>query len=110
LPAAGQEETLDHLATELNRLASLAATWHFTIQVMVTGHADASGKGAVNLSLSLARAEAVRAMLKKRGVDPAMLGVRGAGALEPLDSTGTSESARSGDRRVSFTIEMTPQS
>jgi OOP family OmpA-OmpF porin len=110
LPAAGQDETLDHLASELNRLASLAAAWHFTIQVLVTGHADVTGKGAFNLSLSLARAEAVRAMLKKRGVDPGMLGVRGAGALEPLESTGTSEIARSGDRRVTFTIEMKAQS
>jgi outer membrane protein OmpA-like peptidoglycan-associated protein len=110
LPAAGQDETLDQLAIELNNLASLAAAWHVAIQVMVTGHADASGTGAFNLSLSLARAEAVRALLKKRGVDPEMLGVRGAGALEPLESTGTSETARSGDRRVSFTIEMQARS
>jgi outer membrane protein OmpA-like peptidoglycan-associated protein len=108
LPAAGQDDTLDHLATELNRLASLAAKWHFVIRAMVTGHADALGKGTANLSLSLARAEAVRALLKKRGVDPEMLGVRGAGALEPLEATGTS--AGSTDRRVSFTIDMKAQS
>ena len=110
LPAAGQDDTLDHLASELNRLESLAAVWHFTIRVMVTGHADALGKGTLNLSLSLARAEVVRALLKKRGVDPEMLGVRGAGALEPLETTGTSETARPGDRRVSFTIDMRAQS
>jgi OOP family OmpA-OmpF porin len=110
LPAAGQEDALDHLASELNRLESLAATWHFTIRVMVTGHADAAGKGMFNLSLSLGRAEAVRALLKKRGVDPEMLAVRGAGALEPLEATATSETARSGDRRVSFTIDMKAQS
>ncbi|HEY1856601.1 OmpA family protein [Acidocella sp.] len=110
LPAAGQDETLDQLASELNRLASLAATWHFTIQVMVTGHADASGTGAFNLSLSLARAEAVIALLNKHGVDPEMLGLRGAGALEPLENKGAPETARSGDRRVSFTIEMQAQS
>ena len=110
LPAAGQDATLDHLADELNRLESLAAVWHFTIRVMVTGHADALGKGTLNLSLSLARAEAVRALLKKRGVDPEMLGVRGAGALEPLEATGASEAARPDDRRVSFTIDMKAQS
>jgi outer membrane protein OmpA-like peptidoglycan-associated protein len=110
LPATGQDDTLDHLASELNRLVSLAAVWHFSIRVMVTGHADALGRGTLNLSLSLARAEAVRALLKKRGVDPEMLGVRGAGALEPLEVAGTSEAARSGDRRVSFTIDMRAQS
>jgi outer membrane protein OmpA-like peptidoglycan-associated protein len=110
LPGSGQDDTLDQLASELNRLASLAAVWHFSIRVMVTGHADALGKGTLNLSLSLARAEAVRALLKKRGVDPEMLGVRGAGALEPLEATGTPEAARPGDRRVSFTIDMKAQS
>ncbi|HUB44498.1 MAG TPA: OmpA family protein [Acetobacteraceae bacterium] len=109
LPAAGQDDTLDHLASELNRLSALAAAWHFTIRVMVTGHADTVGKGAFNLSLSLARAEAVRALLKKRGVDPETLAVRGAGALEPLD-VGTSDTARSADRRVSFTIDLKSQS
>jgi outer membrane protein OmpA-like peptidoglycan-associated protein len=109
LPAAGQDETLNQLAIQLNNLASLAAAWHVTIQVMVTGHADASGTGAFNLSLSLERAEAVRALLKKRGVDPDMLAVRGAGALEPLDSTATSETASSIDRRVSFNVEMKAQ-
>lgn len=108
LPAAGQDELLDHLASELNRLASLAAKWHFAIRAMVTGHADALGKGTANLSLSLARAEAVRALLKKRGVDPEMLGVRGAGALEPLKAT--EPSPGSTDRRVSFTIDMKAQS
>jgi outer membrane protein OmpA-like peptidoglycan-associated protein len=110
LPAAGQDDTLDHLASELNQLEALAAVWHFTIRVMVTGHADALGKGTLNLSLSLARAEVVRALLKKRSVEPEMLGVRGAGALEPLEAAGTSEAARSGDRRVSFTIDMRAQS
>jgi outer membrane protein OmpA-like peptidoglycan-associated protein len=109
LPAAGQDETLNQLAIELNNLASLAAAWHVTIQVMVTGHADASGTGAFNLSLSLERAEAVRALLKKRGVDPDMLAVRGAGALELLASTATSKTARSIDRRVSFDVEMKAQ-
>lgn len=109
LPASGQEDTLDHLATELNRLASLASTWHFNIQVMLTGHADSVGKGAFNLSLSLARAEAIRALLKQRGVDPKALAVRAAGALEPLPAE-AGGAHRSADRRVSFSIELKEQS
>lgn len=52
---------------------------------------------ASNLSLSLARAEAVRALLKKRGVDPDLLAVRGAGPLEPLEAD-SSETARAAPR------------
>lgn len=105
LPAAGQELTLDELASELQGLASMSAALRVPTKVMVTGHADAAGKGTFNLSLSLARAEVVRALLKKRGVDPDLLAVRGAGALEPIEAA-DSEAARSANRRVSFTVQI----
>ncbi len=84
LPAAGQEQVLDEIASELNELVKLSSTLHAVIRVTLTGHADSEGQGTSNLSLSVARAEAVRALLKKRGVDPDLLQVRGAGQLEPL--------------------------
>jgi outer membrane protein OmpA-like peptidoglycan-associated protein len=74
-------------------------------RVTLTGHSDAVGKGTFNLSLSLARAEVVRALLRKRGVNPDLLAVRGAGPLEPLEAE-TSELTRSADRRVSFTVDL----
>jgi outer membrane protein OmpA-like peptidoglycan-associated protein len=74
-------------------------SWHKTL----TGHADDTGPGLYNLTLSLARAEAVRIMLKQRGVDPDLLQVRSAGTLEPRELGGT-EAARSINRRVSFTV------
>jgi outer membrane protein OmpA-like peptidoglycan-associated protein len=76
--------------------------------VTLTGHSDAKGQGISNLSLSVARAEAVRALLKKRGVDPDQLTVRGAGTLEPLEAD-TSEAARSANRRVSFSVSFEEQ-
>ena len=103
LPAAGQDAVLDQLAKELNDLASLALSLHVSARVMLTGHSDDAGNGTFNLSLSLARAEAVRALLKKRGVDPDLLAVRGAGQLEPLEAA-PSEAARSANRRVSFKV------
>ena len=103
LPAAGQDEILDEIAGELNELAALSSSLHVITRVTLTGHSDDQGQGTSNLSLSAARAEAVRALLKKRGVDPDLLQVRGAGPLEPLEAD-TSAVARSANRRVSFSI------
>jgi OOP family OmpA-OmpF porin len=108
LPSAGQDANLDELAKELNDLASLASSLRVTARVMLTGHSDDAGNGTFNMSLSLARAEAVRALLKKRGVDSDMLAVRGAGQLEPLE-TASSEAARSANRRVSFKVGIEEQ-
>ena len=108
LPAAGQDEILDQLAAELNELAKLSSSLNVVSRVTLTGHSDAKGQGTSNLSLSVARAEAVRALLKKRGVDPDLLTVRGAGTLEPLEAD-TSEAARSANRRVSFSVGFEEQ-
>jgi OOP family OmpA-OmpF porin len=103
LPARGQEAILDRLAEELKELTALSATLRVTLRVTLTGHSDFIGQGLYNLALSLARAEAVRTMLKKRGVDPDLLAVRSAGTLEPREQ-GDTEAARSANRRVSFTV------
>src|SRR5262249_26307281 len=103
LPDPSENALLDELAVELRMLESMAASLHVTTRVTVTGHSDSTGKGTANLSLSLARAEAVRALLKKRSVDPDLLSVRGAGPLEPLEEEANDE-ARSVNRRVSLTV------
>ena len=100
--------TLDQVATELGDLASLASTMRVRARVTLTGHSDDAGNGTFNLSLSLARAEAVRALLKKRGVDPDMLTVRGAGQFEPLEEA-SSEAARAANRRVTFKVGIEEQ-
>jgi outer membrane protein OmpA-like peptidoglycan-associated protein len=105
LPAPGQEKMLDEIASELNELAAMSSSLHVVTRVTLTGHSDDKGQGTSNLSLSVARAEAVRALLKKRGVDPDLLAVRGAGPLEPL-AADTSDVARSANRRVSFSISI----
>jgi OOP family OmpA-OmpF porin len=105
LPAPGQQDLLDEVAAEVNGLAALSSILHVAARVTLTGHADGVGQGTQNLSLSLARAEAVRALLKKRGVNPDLLSVRGAGALEPVQAE-SSEAARSANRRVSFTVGL----
>ena len=108
LPAPGQDAVLDELAKQVNDLVSLSSSIRVITRVTLTGHSDDTGRGVLNLSLSLARADAVRALLKKRGVDPDLLTVRGAGPLEPVEE-GLSETARSANRRVSFTVGIEEQ-
>ena len=108
LPAPGQDVVLDQLAREISELAFLASTMRVSARVMLTGNSDDAGNGTFNLSLSLARAEAVRALLKRRGVDPNLLAVRGAGQFEPLEES-NSEAARSANRRVSFKVVVEEQ-
>ena len=110
LPAAGQDAVLDELAAELNELATLSSDLHVVTRVTLTGHSDSQGQGTSNLSLSLARAEAVRALLKKRGVDPDLLAVRGAGRSSRLPTTRPRRAAaRSANRRVSFSVGVEEQ-
>lgn len=103
LPAPSEDALLDELAEELRQLQSMAAARRVTTRVTVIGHSDSTGKGTFNLSLSLARAEGVRALLKKRNVDPDLLSIRGAGPLEPLQAEAT-DADRSVNRRVSLTV------
>lgn len=108
LPASGQDGVLDRLARELKELASLSATARVPVRVTLTGHSDDTGRSTFNLSLSLSRAGAVATLLKKRGVDPDLLDVRGAGQLEPIEA-GSSFGARSANRRVSFAVAVGEQ-
>ncbi len=105
LPADSQNAVLDELAGELRQLEDLTSGVHVSTRVTVIGHTDSTGRGTFNLSLSVARAEAVVALLKKRNVNPDLLSVRGAGPLEPL-AEGASDAARSANREVSLTVSF----
>lgn len=102
-PAADQESKLDESAADMRELVQLGRTLGFPVKVTIVGHADATGKDTSNLALSMGRAEVVRSILRARGVDPAVLTVRGAGPLEPL-RPGASEDELSMNRRVSFGV------
>jgi OOP family OmpA-OmpF porin len=102
-PAQGQDTVLDTVAGELGELIRVARGLGFSVRVMITGHADSTGKETSNLSLSAARAEVVRSMLRGRGIAPDLLAVRSAGALEPL-KPGASEQEQAINRSVTFTV------
>jgi OOP family OmpA-OmpF porin len=105
LPTPGQEADLDTLADQIKQLTSLASSMRVTPRFRVTGHADDTGPGTLNLSLSVARAGAVVALLKKRGVPADLVTIGGAGNLDPLE-LGQTEKARSLNRRVTVSVRL----
>ena len=102
-PARGKDASLDAAADEFGQLMSVANRLGFSVRMMISGHADAKGNETANLSLSAARAEVVRSMLKARGIAPELLTVRSAGPLEPVQAPNASPTAAM-NRRVTFTV------
>lgn len=72
-------------------------------KVEVIGHTDNTGAREGNLSLSLARAEAVRTYLVQRGITPAMISVAGFGPDRPV-AENTNEEGRARNRRIEFRV------
>ncbi len=105
LPSPGQEGALDTLAGQIKELTTLASSLRLMPRFRVTGHADDTGPGTLNLSLSVARAGAVLALLKKRGVPADLMTIGGAGNLDPAEM-GQTEKARSLNRRVTVTVRL----
>lgn len=72
-------------------------------KVEVIGHTDNAGSRAGNLSLSQARAEAVKTYVVVRGVRPEMVSVSGEGPDRPVADNRTSE-GRARNRRIEFKV------
>ena len=102
-PARGEDANLDAVADEFRQLMRVSNRLGFSVRMMISGHADAIGNETANLSLSAARAEVVRSMLKTRGIAPELLTVRSAGPLEPVPAA-NGRSTAAMNRRVTFTV------
>jgi OmpA-OmpF porin, OOP family len=72
-------------------------------KVEVIGHTDNTGLRESNLSLSLARAEAVRTYLAGKAIDPAMISVSGQGPDRPVADNATAD-GRARNRRIEFRV------
>jgi len=72
------------------------------LKLEVGGHTDADGDAAKNLTLSQARADAVKKALVDAGIDAARLTTKGYGATKPVDVNTTLE-GKANNRRVEFT-------
>ena len=69
----------------------------------IGGHTDTDGEDAANQALSEARANAVRDMLMKAGVDGASISAKGYGETKPLGPNNTDEN-KAGNRRIEFRL------
>jgi OOP family OmpA-OmpF porin len=72
-------------------------------KVEVIGHTDNAGSRAGNLSLSQARAEAVKTYVVSRGVAPDAIAVSGEGPDRPVADNRTPE-GRARNRRIEFKV------
>ena len=87
---------------ELDRIVSLMNE-RPTMQVEISGHADATGPEDYNLQLSGRRARSVSAYLVKKGIVQDRITTTFFGETKPVDSNSTVEGRRK-NRRVEFKI------
>ena len=87
----------------LDDLADVVLSNAQITKLRIEGHTDDMGNAKRNEQLSIARARAVRDYLLTRGVDEAVLEVRGYGATRPI-AFEDSEVGRAQNRRVEFKI------
>lgn len=71
--------------------------------IVAVGHTDSIGKAAYNQKLSERRAEAVKAYLVSKGVDPQKVYTEGKGATQPVADNKT-KAGRAKNRRVEIEV------
>lgn len=86
---------LDQMAAALARLSGKT--------VEIIGHTDNSGNRASNITLSQARADAVKGYLVTKGIAPQSMTTMGVGPDQPIASNDTSD-GRARNRRIEFRV------
>lgn len=94
LTPAGME-VLNQMAAAMHKLKG--------VKVEVIGHTDNAGSRAGNLSLSQARAEAVKAYVVSQGIAGELIAVSGEGPDRPVADNRTAE-GRARNRRIEFKV------
>jgi outer membrane protein OmpA-like peptidoglycan-associated protein len=90
----------------LEQVASTLLLHPEITRLEVRGHTDDRGTEVYNLDLSQRRADAVRAFLLRREIEPSRVEAKGFGTTRPV-ATNTSEAGRAKNRRVEFEILAT---
>lgn len=95
------------LYSEINRVASVLNQYPDTL-IRVEGHTDSRGSDTYNMDLSMRRAEAVKNLLRQRGVAGNRIEVVGFGETMPV-ATNDTEAGRQRNRRVEIKIAPQPE-
>lgn len=94
LTPAGQN-ILNEIAVALNKVGGRS--------VRIIGHTDDQGIAATNLTLSLARANAVKTYFIEKGLRAESMTTQGLGSTKPL-ATNSTEDGRRRNRRIEFDV------
>lgn len=94
---------IDSKSTDILERAYAILRDNPTLSVEISGHTSSEGDPTRNLSLSLKRAEAVKAYLVKRGIADTRINTVGHGSDIPIADNGT-EDGRRQNRRIEFRI------
>ena len=86
----------------LNKILSELRS-NLSIKLLLTGHADTYGSSELNLNLSVARAEAVKAFFISEGVSGNRIEIEGKGEMDPKFPNDTEEN-RAKNRRVEYKL------
>jgi outer membrane protein OmpA-like peptidoglycan-associated protein len=102
--ATGSSVLLKKSYVALNEVAALLSeTDNSTLGLDIEGHTDNQGSAALNKKLSQARANAVKAYLKKKGVAESRLNAVGFGLEKPIADNKTA-AGRAKNRRVEMKL------
>jgi outer membrane protein OmpA-like peptidoglycan-associated protein len=104
-----QENIAAQMGKEIHDLIAEANGLGEQTSIELIGHTDTTGIEGTNLLLSEQRAEHVRAILLRGGIQPTNMHSRGVGTTQPLRTEDTEEGRRE-NRSVNFKITFTPTS
>jgi outer membrane protein OmpA-like peptidoglycan-associated protein len=93
------------LYSEIDRIANILNKYPRTV-IQVEGHTDSTGSESYNMELSARRAEAVKNVLVRKGVDPSRILTLAFGESEPIASNDTAY-GRARNRRVEIKVAPT---
>jgi outer membrane protein OmpA-like peptidoglycan-associated protein len=96
--ASGQDEIAPRLMPILDQFAQ-GLNQQTAMEVRIVGHTDSTGSDAINLPLSVQRAQSARDYLVSRGVSASRISIDGRGAREPIADNST-EAGRARNRRI----------
>ena len=97
--SAVSEEDGSRIDQAIAQFRSLPDDIEAQTRIEIEGHTDNTGSEAYNQALSERRANAVKAWVVSRGINPAQITTVGKGESEPVDDNATRE-GRANNRRV----------